>query len=336
MNALERRFPTLGLPRLDLGRFPTPVEETALASQGASLWVKREDLSGAIYGGNKVRKLEYLLQAPAARGQAVLSFGAQGSNHLLATAVYGRQLGLAVHAVIAPQPSTPHVDANEAALLPRLDEHLRVSSRPLIPLGALRLLARLRKLGRPAPMTIAAGGSNAIGSVGWVSGGLEIAEQVARGELPEPDQIWLALGSMGNAAGLLVGLRLAGLRSELMAVRVVERPLTTLTATLAIAHRTLSVLRHYGLQSPSGTRLRGLRVVNDFVGPGYGHDTPEGRRAMEIGQRQLGLKLEGTYTAKALAGCLAQLEAGAAGRHVLFMNTVNSKPLTGLPPASSS
>ena len=334
MNALERSFPTVRLPRLELGLFPTPVEETGFTNQGSSLWVKREDLSGAIYGGNKVRKLEYLLQAPAARGQAVLSYGAQGSNHLLATAVYGRQQGLAVHAVIAPQPSTAHVDANEAALLPRLDERLLVRSRALIPLGALRLLARLRKRGLPAPLTIAAGGSNAIGSIGWVAGGLEIAEQVARGELPEPDQIWVALGSMGNAAGLLVGLRLAGLRSALMGVRVVELPLTTRTATLAIAHRTLAVLRHHGLQPPKGMRLRGLHVVNDFLGPGYGHDTPEALRAMQIGESEMGLKLEGTYTAKALAGCLARLEAGAAGRHVLFMNTVNSRPLAELPPAA--
>jgi len=114
------RFPgTKNLAHVTLGCFPTPVEsvpELARLLGISSFFVKRDDISGRAYGGNKVRKLEFLLgQALAENRRALITFGAVGSNHVRATAVYGGQVGLQVHAVLAPQPHTPYLDANLVA-----------------------------------------------------------------------------------------------------------------------------------------------------------------------------------------------------------------------------
>ena len=327
-DALSRHFPTLALPRLALGSFPTPVERLPLSPGGTTLWVKRDDLAGTLYGGNKVRKLEYLLAAH--RSQPLLTIGASGSHHVLATALYGRMAGCRCYAVMAPQPASPHVDANRALIETLLTDWVDVPNRLLIPAGMARMRLRLVRRGHPTPVDIAAGGSNPTGCLGWVAGGLELAEQVRAGLLPEPDQVWLPLGSAGNAAGLLVGLRLAGLRTRVMAVRVVEYPLTSGAAARLLAHRTVALLRRLGASTPAGFGLEGLEVVNGYLGAGYGHDTPATARAIHLARNELGLELEGTYTAKAMAGCLDHLRAATDLRHALFLNTVNSRPLPSL------
>ena len=104
-------FGGVGPPRAPLGLFPTAVEPLeALSSQlGVEMWVKREDRSGPLYGGNKVRKLEWLLGAAKASGAStVLTVGTLGSHHVLATALYSRHLDLACHALLYPQHMTPH------------------------------------------------------------------------------------------------------------------------------------------------------------------------------------------------------------------------------------
>jgi 1-aminocyclopropane-1-carboxylate deaminase/D-cysteine desulfhydrase-like pyridoxal-dependent ACC family enzyme len=99
------------IARLSLGTYPTPVHELTQASRGGcSLWVKRDDLTGEAYGGNKVRKLEYLLADARARGATrLVTIGAVGSHHVLATTLYGRREGFAVEAALVPQPRTDHV-----------------------------------------------------------------------------------------------------------------------------------------------------------------------------------------------------------------------------------
>ena len=147
------------------------------------------------------------------------------------------------------------------------------------------------------------------------------------GLLPEPDQLWVPLGSGGNAAGLLVGLRLAGLQTRVMAVRVVEIPLTSGTATRLLVRRIVSLLRAHGVTAPPGFHLGGLEVVNGYIGAGYGHDTPAAAAAARLAHDELGLELDGTYTAKTLAACLEVLEALSSPCNAVFLDTVNSRPL---------
>ncbi|HEY1586869.1 MAG TPA: hypothetical protein VGH63_14345, partial [Polyangia bacterium] len=111
--ALFRAFPSLAatVPWLPLGRFPTRVARVdGLVPPSVELWVKHDDESGTAYGGNKVRKLEFILGEARARGAArLVTLGAIGSHHVLATAIYGKQAGFAVDAVVFPQPLTDHV-----------------------------------------------------------------------------------------------------------------------------------------------------------------------------------------------------------------------------------
>ena len=106
-------------PRISLGAFPTPVSRVeALSRPGATLWVKRDDLSSAIYGGNKVRKLELLLGAARAAGRSkLLTIGAVGSHQVVATAIYGKLHGFEVEAILVPQPSSPHARLNLSVAL---------------------------------------------------------------------------------------------------------------------------------------------------------------------------------------------------------------------------
>ncbi len=128
--------------RISLGAYPTPVDRIdALSTRRATLWVKRDDLSSAIYGGNKVRKLEHLLGAARDAGRSkLLTIGAVGSHQVVATAVYGKLHGFTVEAILVPQPSTAHARENlSVALAPRArgDRVTGVGARAAAPRDAL-------------------------------------------------------------------------------------------------------------------------------------------------------------------------------------------------------
>jgi 1-aminocyclopropane-1-carboxylate deaminase/D-cysteine desulfhydrase-like pyridoxal-dependent ACC family enzyme len=328
--ALFRAFPELAgrIPWLPLGRFPTPVARVVgLTPAAVELWVKRDDESGAAYGGNKVRKLEFLLGEARARGrQRLVTMGGIGSHHVLATAVYGRQAGFAVDAVVFPQPLTAHVreqmlaDVAAGATLHPTRGYLGV------PLATTRL--------RRHAAWIAPGGSSPVGTLGYVSGALELLEQIARGELPPPDVVYVALGSCGTAAGLLLGLggapSLPRVDAELVAVRVVDRLVANARATRRVAGGAAALLAAHGVDwfnhSPPGR----LRVEHRFFGRGYGRATPAADAAVARAAA-VGLRLEPTYTGKAMAALLADADAGLLdGKRVLYLHTFSSVDLAPL------
>ena len=322
------------IPHVSLGRFPTRVHQlTGLTPPAVELWVKRDDESGVVYGGNKVRKLEFLLaEARSAGARRVATIGGIGSHHVLATAIYGRQLGLEVEAVVFPQPLTDHVreqllaDAACGARLWPTAGYLGV------PLAVLR--AR-----RPAATTwIPAGGSSAMGSLGYVSAALELEAQIRAGELPRPDVIYVALGSCGTVAGLLAGLSIAGnsessgkpggAATEVVAVRVVDRVATNARRVRALVREIERRLRP-GADPPTASLPR-WRVVHDFFGGAYGRTTPSADQAV-LRAAESGLALEPTYTGKAFAALLADASAGRLdGKRVLFWHTYSGVDLAPL------
>jgi len=315
--ALFRRRPALrGLPFVSLGQFPTALERVeGLVSPRVELWVKREDRAGLAYGGNKVRKLEFLLGEAIARGKKrVVTIGGWGSHHALATAIYARQLGLACGLYLFPQPVTDHVRAQLAA-----DRAAGASVHEVHGLLSLALPLLSAQLAGDT-FYVAAGGSSVIGTLGWVSAADEIIEQCEAGLMPRPSSIYVALGSCGTAAGLLAGLRGSSLAaSELVAVRVVERPVSGFGTTRKLEERTLERMGDAGRAPPIA-----LRVVHDQLGRGYGHATPAALAAVEAAAR-VGLHLEPTYTGKALAALIAEADSGALdGKRVLFIDTYSS------------
>ncbi len=329
-RSLFTRFPALvgRSPWTPLCSLPTPVvraEKLERELGSGPLWCKRDERSAALYGGNKPRKLEWVFGDALARGRRrVLTTGAYGTNHGLATALYARELGLTCELVLVPQPVTDGVRARllELAAAGAELHHARNSAH-----AALAVMARLAR--HPRTVYLPTGGSNPRGALGFIDAGLELAAQVRAGELPEPARVYVALGSGGSAAGLAAGLALGGLRTQVVAVLVTYRiPLPARMAT-RLARRSLELLARAGADvDPRGVDVAGrLEIERRFVGRGYGHPTPEAERAVELAAGLEGLVLERVYTGKALAA-LGLRERG--GREpVVFWNSYAGKlPVT--------
>jgi D-cysteine desulfhydrase len=302
------------VPRIALGQGPTPVRR--LRSIGEDVWMKNDGVYGGVYGGNKARKLEYVLADVIARKKTtILTIGGTGTNHGLATTLYAAQHGIRTVLLLVDQPET---EAVRAQLL-RLARAGAVIHRTH---GTARTIAALPwYMARHGwPYFLMVGASNAVGTVGYVRAGIELGEQVARGELPEPAEVVVAMGSGGTAAGLMVGLAAAGLRTKVRAVAVTEQfPFRTAALAQRLARQAARLVG-----APPG-RLAELVVETGFVGDGYGHVTAEAEAAKaRLGEAE-GLVLESVYTGKAMAALLALRARGAfGGKPVLYWHTYNA------------
>lgn len=325
LQPLARRLPHLhDVPRLPLTTLPTPVEPLERLGRMAGIappWIKRDDRSGLLYGGNKPRKLELLLGAACARGRRrVLTFGGIGTHHGLATAVAARAAGIATTLVLVPQPVTPHVQRC-LRLLHALgaEMHLARSTPDAVRQG-LAILAGGWIRGEP-PVVIPTGGTSVLGALGYLNAGLELAEQVGAGLLPEPAAIFVALGSGGTVAGLLAGLRLGRLSSRVVAVLV--------TDILPPSHRRLlrlarACLARWAPAARVSLSAHDLEIERGFIGAGYGAPTPEADAARRLLIDAEGITLETTYTGKCLAAMLRQVATRWRGQPVLFWNTFSN------------
>lgn len=283
-------------PRLRLGDFPTPVTPIrGLTLPKGDLWVKDDAHTSALYGGNKVRKLEWVLaDALVCGAQRILTMGAAGSHHVLATTLFARQAGLGAGAVLGPQPWTAHAEATLGCSLSNGLEAYPVSSWGEIP-GALV------RVHQPGDYWLLPGGSSRIGTLGYRAAVAELVQQIAEGAMPEPDWIVTALGTGGTVAGLVAGLAETALTTRVLGIDVaVGSPWLARQWTLKLAH---SVTRKgVGWQSLAAR----LVVSSRELGPGYGHPTARGSEATRLGAAA-GLHLDPTYTSKAFAGALELL-----------------------------
>ncbi len=298
-----------------IGAYPTPIQHFG----AAGLWIKRDDRVSDLYGGNKVRKLEHLLGGARAAGKTrLLTLGAAGSHQVVATALYGKREGFTVEAVLVPQPSSEHARQNLRAALAQGLRATVASSWPAAPAVVAS------RLGRDAYF-VPLGGSNALGSLGFVEAAKELAVQVAEGAMPEPDVVVVAMGSGGTAAGLAVGLELAGMRTRVVGVAI-SQPVAVLGAMARrVAAKTAELV---GLsRGARGRAIARIEVDKRWLGRGYGHSTREGEAAAREAERA-GVTLDVTYTAKAFA-CALDL-ARAKERVVLYWHTLSSAPMEPL------
>jgi D-cysteine desulfhydrase len=332
--ALVRRFAALDdVPRHALTVLPTPVERMDRLARRRGLeplWIKRDDMTCPLYGGNKPRKLEWLLGAARARGRrGVITFGGIGTHHGLATAICARDAGLQTALVLLPQPVTAHV--LDCLLLDHAvgaDLHLAGSVAGAVVAG-LRLCATAFVAGRPLAI-IPTGGSSSVGAIGYVNAAFELAEQVRAGLLPEPDAIFVPLGSGGTVAGLVLGCRLAGLHSRVVAVLVTDilPPSPARLARLGVA--TLHRLRRAAPEIPDvSLQPDDFTVVRGYLGAAYGAVTDAGVAAQRMLFEEEGIGLETTYTAKCLAALLDLADQPPyRGQRLLFWNTYSSVDLS--------
>jgi D-cysteine desulfhydrase len=323
---LFERFPELGrrVPFLPLAHVPTPVEpatrlEPWLGRGG--VFVKRDDLVSPLYGGNKIRRFEYLF-ADAKRRCAtrLVTTGGLASTQVTATIVLGRAAGFEVTAALFDQPITAY-----------LKDALRANvgaGGTLVHgggyLGAAIATARARLADERAYLVLP-GASTPLPNLGYVDAMLELGAQVDAGELPRPDLVVLPTGSGGTLAGLVVGARLLGWDTTFVGVRVVDRVACNGLAIRALVAATARLVARH---APSAS-FRGparFRLDHRFFGAGYGYPTPEavdGAAAHEALVGLPGVRGEITYSGKGLAA-LRTIARENPRSAILYWNTLSS------------
>lgn len=340
-DCLTTAYPLLAsqLPRMPLATLPTAAGDRRVRyGRERSLAVKYDNLTGDLYGGNKVRKLEYLFaRAKQCGAKRIATFGAVGSNHALATALYARRAGFGCTCFLSHQAKTPQVSAT-------LRKHLEIGTEIVRYGGAYRTRIRtLRKfLWDRQAWVIPMGGSSWLGTVGFVRAGLELAGQIRASEIPAPERIYVGSGTMGTAAGIALGLALAGTDCEVHAVRVSDLSIMNEEAFDRLMRKTGLLMHRLDASIPADVASRARVIVrHEFFGPGYAKGTDATNAAIDFAADQVGLVLETTYTGKTMAALLSDWQNDSGDGRVLYWHTYNSVPidapdrddldLTGLP-----
>lgn len=340
MIPLFEQYPLLSerLHYVSLCKLPTPVQklENLGAELGiAQLYIKRDDLSGIIYGGNKPRKLEFILgNAIESGAKVVMAFGGAGSNHALATAIYAGKVGLKSISMLMRQPNAQYVRRNllmsyySGAELHACGKDLESRlNMPLVYLATVYQLMRWRINKGCFPKIIPPGGSSPLGIVGFVNAALELKQQVVNGQMPAPDYIYVAAGTMGTAAGLSLGLRAAKLNSRVVSIRVTAEKLVNPPAMVKLIREVNSLLHSHDASVPEFEFYEDdLDIRHGYFGERYALFTEKGMEAVKLMQELEGIKLDGTYTGKTLAAVIDDAKSGnLQDKTVLFWNTLNSR-----------
>lgn len=310
-------------PRHPLGIFPTPLVEASRLSaalDGPRILIKRDDMTGFGFGGNKVRVLEYYLaDALAQEADVIVTAGGPQSNHVRVTAAAARIAGLDVVAVM--HGSRPTESQGNLLLDELLDVDLRFTNSPdraLVDFKITEVADELHASGR-RPFVIPRGGASALGALGYIECVREMGEQLAEMGV-EPGWVVLATGSCGTHAGLLAGAKIYAAPYRLCGITV-SRSLAECVERIDRLSRQAAELAGY--RQPVVLSPEDIIVRDDFIGPGYGIPTPECISAIRLVAHVEGLFLDPTYTGKGMAGLIGEIRSGRIGKGetVIFLHT---------------
>ncbi len=302
------------LPRQRLAALPTPLvpaPRLAAAVGAGQLFVKRDDLTGFVFAGNKARPLEFLVAAALAEGaDTLVTGGAPGSNFCAATAAAARRAGLRCELVLAGRPGASLPLA--VALARSWGAEVRwtgVAERDSVDAGLPAAAAAVAAAGG-RPYVIPRGGATGLGAIGYALAAVELHEQLLACGV-ESALVVVAVGSGGTLAGLVAGHVLTGRPGRLVGASVSRPPEETAGRVFSLA------LECLGLLSPGDSVGLDDVVVTDARGPGHGLASTDGTAAAEQAMRTEGLMLDQVYTAKAMA----LVSRYAAGQTVVFWHT---------------
>lgn len=334
---LFKAYPDLfnQLPHQILGSFPTPVqklEKLAKLTEFKNIYIKQDSLSGPksfseevqYFGGNKIRKLEFLLaDALNSESDTIVTVGAAGSNHALATAVCSQILDLNCIIMLTPQENTSYTRRNLLMDLYYCPEIKAYSSDAQRTVDIFNISREYILDGKKSPYFIPVGGSNEIGAIGFVNAAFELKEQIKKGELPEPDLIYVTAGSCGTAAGLILGVKAAGLKSKVVAVRISGTHESKTKAINKIISETNAYLNKLHSSFPIfEITENNYSIADDFAGEAYAKCTTEAAAAIKLLKLSEKIQLDGTYTGKTFAAMLSDLKKPELkDKVVLFWNT---------------
>lgn len=286
---------------LPLGEFPTPVHQ--LKNLGFNnLWIKRDDLTSSIYGGNKIRKLEFILgEVKRKKKKTIVTMGATGTHHGLATAIFARQLGIDVTLLMFDQPDSDEVRNN---LLLLEGQQVKIIRKKTLFKAMLSYLMSHRLID-PFAYYLYPGGSNTLGTLGYVNAVFELKMQIKSGLIPKPDVILCPLGSNGTMAGLILGCALAGLDSRIIGVRVTFAKVGIIQActshtVMKLAKDTYRLLKKNYRDLPD-VNMQTPTIEGHYLGDGYGCRTKKCINAIEMLKNNENIQLDSTYTAKTFA-----------------------------------
>ncbi|MEM9457130.1 MAG: D-cysteine desulfhydrase family protein [Myxococcota bacterium] len=308
-------------PRLDVACLPTrvrPLPRLSAQWGGPTLWIKHDDDTGGLLGGNKIRKLQYAVKHALDIGaDTLITCGGIQSNHCRATAALARQVGLRVALLLRGEPP---VEATGNLLLDQVlgaeihwvtPEQYRAHDERMESLAE-----QLRTEGRH-PYVIAEGCSMPVGSWGYIEAAKEIAQAEAEHGV-RFDAIVHAVGSGGTSAGLELGRRLFGLEAKLYGVNVCDDAATFRELIGSLAEATA---RQYNL--PVSVPPEQIELIDGYVGEGYGRTRPEELALLLTLARLEGVMLDPVYSGKAMFALHREWshERFAGAKHVLFVHT---------------
>ncbi len=317
-------------PRLPLAELPTPIHDAVRLREALGgparcprILIKRDDLTALGLGGNKARKLEYLVADAKAQGATTLiTTGAVQSNHARMTAAAAAVAGMRCVLVLTAATDHPELAGNllldrlfgaGVRLVPAIDPMLAVGQDEAI---VAAVVAEEEAAGR-VPYVIPVGGSSGVGVLGYVSGTAELVEQLAEMGV-SPARLYYASGSRGTQAGLTLGAKLCGASYQLAGIAVSAGEPEKIERARRIANEAAARLR-----LPERLDLPDLITDQSFIGDGYGIPTTGGREAIALLARTEAILLDPCYTSKGMAALIAHVRGGevSPADTVMFLHT---------------
>ncbi|MFX1280974.1 MAG: 1-aminocyclopropane-1-carboxylate deaminase/D-cysteine desulfhydrase [Promethearchaeota archaeon] len=333
---LKEKIPWIPL----LTNAPSPVErlhnlEDYLKLNNGQIYIKRDDKIHNIYGGNKLRKFEFIFgNALMKKKIGIVTFGGIGTNHGLACAIICNKLSLKCNIFLFSQPITWHV---QRSLL--LFDYFGAKLHPGGSDITTFIKALLFQIRKPKYYFMFPGGSplfgfgTSLGTIGFINAALELKEQIDRKLIPKPDEIFIAGASTGSSAGLVAGCRLLGLNSRINIVSVYTELTSNSSAVIRNANKAIKLLHKQDKNVP---RLKiseeDFNFIKGYLGSGYGIKTLKSQNAVdkvfELEGKNKGFSLDTTYTGKVMAALFDFLTLPEnKDKIVLFWNTYNSNSL---------
>lgn len=319
-------------PRLKFAHLPTPLEPLDNLSRllgGPRIWIKRDDCTGLSSGGNKARKLEFLMADALARSaDTIITQGATQSNHVRQTAAISARLGLSCHALLEDRTGNkdPAYRNSGNVLLDTLHgAHLSRFPAGTDMNAAMASLADTLTAQGKRPYVIPGGGSNPVGALGYVNAAMELVSQANETAL-KIDRVIHATGSAGTQAGLVAGLQMMRSAVPVLGIGVRAPKAQQEESVFRLAVQTCDYM------GTSNVVARESVVANcDYVGPGYGLPTPAMVEAIRLLATTEGILLDPVYSGKGMAGLIDLIRRGQLGedRNVVFLHTGGSAGLFG-------
>lgn len=319
-------------PRHFLAHLPTPLERMDRLSAelgGPEIWIKRDDCTGLSTGGNKTRKLEFLMAEAEAQGaDVVMTQGATQSNHARQTAAFAAKMGMKCHILLEDRTGSndQNYNTNGNVLL----DHLHGATTEKLPGGGdmnaeMEAVADKMRADGKTVYTIPGGGSNPTGALGYVNCAFELLNQVNSTGL-KIDHLVHATGSAGTQAGLITGLQAMNAQIPLLGIGVRAPKPKQEENVYNLACATAEKLGCAGV-----VKREDVVANTDYVGDGYGIPTESGLEAIRMFAELEAILLDPVYSAKGAAGLIDLIRKGhfKKGERVVFLHTGGAAALFG-------